>query len=237
MDGSLKLGKVSGIAIKIHWTFLILLLFVAGAELSRGGSTADVLFSLGFVLAIFLCVVLHEYGHALTARHYGVTTDKITLLPIGGVANIKKMPKKPKQELIIALAGPLVNVVIAGILALFLPLQELTQKENMGLTEAPTAENFFLLLLSINIILVLFNAIPAFPMDGGRVLRALLAMRMPRLKATKVAARIGQFFSVLFIIFGFFYNFWLVLIGVFVYLGAGAEYKMVKKEGEKEPPA
>lgn len=226
---SLTLGKILGIAIRIHWSFLLLLVLIAGAELSRGGTLSEVLFSLGFIIAIFLCVVLHEYGHALTARRYGVDTDQIILLPFGGVANIQKMPEKPKQELVIAIAGPLVNVVIAGILALALPLQELRNRSEEVLTEAPSAENFFLLLLSINIILVVFNAIPAFPMDGGRVLRSLLAMKMPRPKATRIAARVGQFFAILFIIFGFFYNFWLVLIGVFVFFGANSEYKLVKE--------
>jgi Zn-dependent protease len=229
MSSSLNLGRYAGIAVKIHWTFSFLLIFVVVAELSRGASLNEVLFTLGFVLAIFLCVVLHEYGHALTARRYGINTDQIVLLPIGGIANIQKMPKKPKQELVIAIAGPLVNVVIAAILALFLPLEELTGREEAVMTEAPTAENFFLLLFSINIILVLFNAIPAFPMDGGRVLRALLAMAMPRLKATKVAARIGQLFSLLFIVAGFFYNPWLVLIGIFVFFAANSEYKLVKE--------
>lgn len=229
---SWNLGSISGIAIKIHWTFLLLLIFVTGVEVSQGSGISEILFTLGFVLSIFLCVLLHEFGHALTGKRYGVTTDQIILLPIGGMANMQKIPENPKQELIIAVAGPLVNVVIAGLIALFLPLKDIAERGERVLLETPSAENFFLLLFAINVVLVVFNAIPAFPMDGGRVLRALLAMQMSRVKATKIAARVGQFFSLVFIGFGLFYNLWLVLIGIFVFLGATGEYKVVK-EGQQ----
>lgn len=229
MKWSLNLGKIAGIKVKIHWTFLLLIIWIIGIELERGSSTGDIAFTLGFVMTVFLCVVLHEYGHALTARRYGIQTDKIMLLPIGGVANIQKMPEKPKEELLIAIAGPAVNVVIAGLLALALPLQDILTRDPEILIREASLEHFLFLLMVVNIFLVVFNAIPAFPMDGGRVLRALLAMKMTRIQATKVASRLGQFFAIIFIVAGFFYSLILVLIGVFVFFGAYSENMIIQQ--------
>ncbi|MDX5480458.1 MAG: site-2 protease family protein [Hymenobacteraceae bacterium] len=227
MKWSLTLGRVAGIKILVHWTFVLLLGWVALTESQRGGDTYAILMAIAFIFAVFFCVVLHELGHALTARRYGIQTKVITLLPIGGVASLEKMPEKPKQELLVALAGPAVNVVIAFLLWLVLPpLQNVTAPEEFFSRITPA--NFFYLLLFVNILLVAFNAIPAFPMDGGRVLRALLAFRLGRVRATQIAANLGQFLAIFFVFVGFFYNPFLILIGIFVFFGAYSENMIVQ---------
>lgn len=226
MKWSLHLGRIAGIRILMHWSFLILLAWIIFKEVNRGSDTPTILITVGFVLSLFLCVVLHELGHSLTARRYGINTKAITLLPIGGVASLERMPQKPRQELLIAVAGPAVNVVIALILWLVLPpLREVPQEDFFM---AVTPQNFFYLLLAVNIMLVAFNAIPAFPMDGGRVLRALLAFKLGRVRATQIAANLGQFLAIFFVFIGFFYNPFLILIGIFVFLGAHSENIMVQ---------
>jgi Zn-dependent protease len=173
-----------------------------------------------FVVLIFLCVLLHELGHALAARRYGIKTPDITLLPIGGVARLERMPDKPSEEVIVALAGPALNVIIAVALSIVIGLTGgLPNPEIMQETGAPLAVRLF----TVNIWLVLFNMIPAFPMDGGRVLRAVLAMRMNYGRATQVAASIGQGIAFVFFILGLLWNPMLLLIAVFVYFGAGSE--------------
>ncbi|PTX22547.1 Zn-dependent protease [Pontibacter mucosus] len=226
MKWSLNLGRVAGIKILVHWTFVLLLGWVAFTEAQRGSDTPTILLAIGFVLAVFFCVVLHELGHALTAKHYGINTKMITLLPIGGVASLEKMPEKPKQELLVALAGPAVNVVIALILWLVLPSLQGTPTEEFFLRITPA--NFFYLLFFVNVVLVVFNAIPAFPMDGGRVLRALLAFKLGRVRATQIAANLGQLLAIFFIFVGFFYNPFLILIGAFVFFGAYSENMVVQ---------
>ncbi len=176
--------------------------------------------AVGFVLLLFCVVVLHELGHALAARHYGITTKDITLLPIGGVARLERMPEKPVQELVIAIAGPLVNVALAIPLAVIVWLS----REPLTLSHAVEGQwSIWERLLTANIFLAIFNMIPAFPMDGGRVLRAILAMRLPYVEATNVAANIGQAFAVLMGIVGLFINPFLILIAVFVWIGAAGE--------------
>ncbi len=228
MKGSLSLGKISGIRVQIHWTFLLIIIWVAFLEMQKGSDLSTTLLTIAFVLVIFACVVLHEFGHALAARRYGIATRKITLLPIGGIASLERMPEDPKQELVVALAGPAVNVVIALILLVFLyPFPDYS--DQMEQLQSISAGNFLFYLFVTNVMLVLFNAIPAFPMDGGRVLRALLAFRMDRVRATQIAANLGQVIAIMFFFLGFFYNFWLILIGVFVYFGASGEYLMIKQ--------
>lgn len=161
MKWSLNLGRIAGIKILVHWTFALLLGWVAFTEVQRGSDLSATLLAIGFILAVFCCVVLHELGHALTARNYGINTKMITLLPIGGVASLEKMPEKPKQELLVALAGPAVNVVIAFLLWLVLPSLQGMPADDFFLRI--TADNFLYLLLFVNVVLVLFNAIPAFP--------------------------------------------------------------------------
>lgn len=222
MNWSFKLGRLWGIDVFMHWTFLILLGWILVSNMNAGQTLAESLMGVIFILALFGCVVLHEYGHALTARRYGVKTKNITLLPIGGVANMEKMPDKPIHELWVALAGPAVNLVIAAILLIYFQFFG-TYPNVEEFTGVVTTDNFLFFLLIVNIILAVFNMIPAFPMDGGRVLRALLAMRFDRSKATNIAAKIGQFLAILFVFAGFFYNFWWIFIGLFIFLGAGAE--------------
>jgi Zn-dependent protease/CBS domain-containing protein len=181
--------------------------------------------AIAFVLAIFGCVILHEFGHALTARRFGIKTEDITLLPIGGVARLERMPDDPKEELLVAAAGPAVNVAIAAVLAVILFF---TGRFSNLLPEDPFAGSFLANLMFVNIALVIFNLLPAFPMDGGRVLRALLATRMDYLRATTIAANIGQAMAIAFGLFGLFRSPLLIFIAIFVYLGAEGESRLVQ---------
>ena len=185
-----------------------------------------------FVLTIFICVILHELGHVQAAAHFGIPTNKITLLPIGGVAAIKRIPEKPKEELIVAIAGPLVNVVIALLIFIFFPVTQMfnTLSESSAASSSINLSTFPFYLFSANIILFIFNLIPAFPMDGGRILRALLAMKMTRLKATKIASITGQGIAVIFFVFGLMNNPFLALIGVFIFFGARSENFAVQSQ-------
>jgi Zn-dependent protease/predicted transcriptional regulator len=227
MKWSLKLGKLLGIDVYLHFTFLLLLAFL-GFYYWRATHNVDAaLRGVAFIVALFGCVGLHELGHALMARRYGIKTRDITLLPIGGIARLEKMPENPTQELWVALAGPAVNVFIAVVLLVglaatggFTPVEEISV--NGG--------SFWQRLIVLNLILVAFNLLPAFPMDGGRVLRALLALRLGRRRATAIAANVGQGMAIVFGIFGFFYNPFLIFIGIFVYLGAQAEAGMVEMQ-------
>lgn len=229
MKWSFSLGRVFGIKLEVHITFFLILLFFLLMYLGRGESLLTALMGCVLVLAIFGCVVLHELGHALTARRYGIKTRDITLYPIGGVARLERMPKKPVHELWVALAGPAVNVVIALILAVvvfgtgsWLPL---TKENVQSVADVP----FWQELMLVNIFLVLFNLLPAFPMDGGRVLRALLAMVFPYSRATVVAALCGQAMALVFAIVGLMiWNPFLIFIAIFVWFGAAQESNMVR---------
>lgn len=219
MSWSFRILRVAGIDVKVHVTFLLLLAFFAVIYYSQGGAPAAAEGVL-FILLLFACVLLHEFGHALAAKGYGIRTPDITLLPIGGVARLERMPDKPFQELVVALAGPLVNVVIVS--GLFLVMGG--RGDFARLTQLQAADvDLVMKMFSINILLVVFNMIPAFPMDGGRVLRALLATRMNYARATQVAASIGQGFAVVFGLVGLFHNPFLIFIAVFVWLGASQE--------------
>ncbi len=235
MKWSWRLGTLAGIALYVHATFLLLLAWVALGEYQASRSASAALGGVVFVIAIFACVVLHELGHALTARRYGIRTRDITLLPIGGVARLERMPREPRQELLVALAGPAVNVVIAVLLFLWLGLTggmpDFADSASLG--SAFLERTFAARLLAVNVWLVLFNLIPAFPMDGGRVLRALLVMRSRDFaQATETAARVGRFFALVFGILGLFVvgNPFLVLIALFVWLGAAGEASAAKTE-------
>src|SRR5712691_10586222 len=215
MSWSLPIVRIAGIQLRIHITFLLLIGWLAFGYYSQGGSAAAVAGVL-VILLLFGCVVLHEFGHAFAAKAFGINTPDITLLPIGGVARLERMPEEPIQELIIAAAGPAVNLIIALCLLL----------TGGSFVYPPTAESSLNdVLLTINIVLLLFNLLPAFPMDGGRVLRALLATRMGYARATQVAATVGQGFAFVFGFIGLLNPNWfmLIFIALFVYIGASQE--------------
>ncbi|MBU6342427.1 MAG: site-2 protease family protein [Bacteroidetes bacterium] len=280
MRSSLKLFTWFGIPVHLHWTFGLIFLYafyIGGAE---GGGWIGILLTIGLFVSLFGCVLLHEFGHSLTARRYGVQTQDIILTPIGGIARLERMPEKPIQEFLVAIMGPMVNVVIALLLLLigrlvytgvewnyfiatiydyFSPVLHFfgdlidvllgqlepsdfyarfeegwpsTEAQNIAIEGELNVGSLLLLmpiLLSVNLMLVLFNMIPAFPMDGGRVFRALLAMRLGRVSATKWASRVGQFIALLFVLFGLLKGgIMLVLIGFFVFSMARTENNMVQ---------
>ncbi len=219
---SWKLVRVAGIDVYVHATFVILIVWLALSYWATAGLPA-VISGVGFILLLFGCVVLHEFGHALTARRYGIRTRHITLLPIGGVADLEKMPDDPHQEILVALAGPAVNLVIAALLWSWLAMTgALIPGETFSVTSGPLLQQ----LVVLNIILAVFNLLPAFPMDGGRVLRAALAMRMGRVQATQTAAKIGQGLALWLGLIGLLYNPFLIFIALFVWIGAAAEAEM-----------
>lgn len=220
MKWSIHLGRMLGIDVFLHVTFLLLLGFIAVTHWLNHGSLAAVVGGVGFFVALFVCVLLHEYGHALAARRFGIATRDITLLPIGGVARLERMPDKPIQELWVALAGPAVNVVIAAALAVGLTLTGSWEPLSALST---TGGGFVERLLAVNVGLVLFNMIPAFPMDGGRVLRAVLALRLEYARATRIAATIGQGLAIAFGFAGLFSNPLLLFIAAFIWIGASQE--------------
>lgn len=213
-----ELGRISGIKIRLHWSFLLLPIYVYMSTIAEGQIQA--LLMVGLVLCVFGCVLLHELGHAFAARQFGIGTRDIILLPIGGIASLESMPRKPLQELWIAVAGPLVNVVIA--LLLFTLLSLVSLPAVLG--------NFLYNLAAVNVFLVLFNMIPAFPMDGGRVLRSVMAMFMPYVKATTIAATVGKYCALLMLVFGLINintHFMLILLAGFVYMAGQAEKMQV----------
>jgi len=226
MKFSLYLGKYQGIKVFIHWTFSLLLLWIIIANTRAGVALEDTGWSLLFILTLFFCIILHEFGHALTAKKYGINTKDIILLPIGGLARLEKLPDDPKQELWVALAGPMVNVVIFFFLILIIAFSGFDPEswEELHLDGG----SILIYLATSNMILALFNLIPAFPMDGGRVLRAFLSTKMSRVKATEIAGSIGQFLAMGFVFLGLFYNPFLVLIGIFIFLGAQTEMTQIK---------
>ena len=220
-----KLGTFAGIDVFVHATFLLLIAWIGYSYWLQYGTLAKVAEGILFILALFLCVVLHEYGHALTARRYGIKTRDITLYPIGGVARLERLPDKPIEELWVALMGPAVNVVIAVLLFVYLYTTH-GQAPTLALNVA--SGSFVERLMMVNISLVLFNLIPAFPMDGGRVLRALLALRLDYVRATQIAANVGQGVAFLFGLIGLFSNPFLLFIALFVWIGASQEASMVQ---------
>lgn len=229
MPWSLTIGRLGETAIRIHVTFLLFLVWIWAAYYRSGGSQAaweGVL----FVAMLFFCVLLHELGHVVAARRYGVKTPDITLWPFGGIANLERIPEKPSQELVVAIAGPAVNVVIAVVLLAVLSFTLAggdLKAEDLAKIEDPRT-SMLVKLAGANIFLVLFNLIPAFPMDGGRVLRALLAMKMGFARATALAASIGQGLAIGLGLLGIFTNPMLMIIGVFVFLAASGEAGQVQ---------
>jgi Zn-dependent protease len=242
MRSSLKIATVFGIQVRIHVTFLLFLAWIWISYYQLAGFSGAMQGVL-FILALFTCVLLHEFGHAFAAREFGIKTPDITLLPIGGVARLSRIPDKPWQELVVAIAGPLVNVIIAAVLlSVISGTTELLQIDRL---ENPRIE-LLGKLAAINVMLVIFNMIPAFPMDGGRVLRALLAMAMPYMRATQIAAWIGQGLALLFAFFGIlsylgitFFGVrgspFLIFIAFFIFVGAQQEVIMSKVHRFSQP--
>ena len=220
MSWSFTIARVAGTKVNIHFTFLILLAWI-GLDLYQKSGAVAAAEGLVFILSLFACVLLHEFGHAFAARHFGIRTPLITLLPFGGLASIERIPKKPQQEIVIAIAGPLVNVVIVAVLWITRglgPTWHFPDPEE----SLPMAER----LLAINIMLILFNMLPVFPMDGGRVLRAVLALIFPWLKATEIASLTGQGLAIaggILAISGPHPQLFLLLIAIFIFFAAGAE--------------
>ena len=223
MTWSLNIGRVAGTVVRVHLTFLLFLAWIFAASYASGGA-ATAWDSLVLMILLFLCVLLHEFGHIFTARAFGVPTPYVTLLPIGGVAQLERIPEEPWEEFLIAIAGPMVNIVITvALIALFgadLQANAAAAVDNMKI---PLVDR----LAAVNLFLALFNMIPAFPMDGGRVLRALLASRLGYVRATEIAASIGQFVAFALGFIGLLYNPILIFIAIFVYLAASSEAHMV----------
>jgi Zn-dependent protease/CBS domain-containing protein len=225
MRWSWKIGKLAGIDLYVHATFFLLILWVAIVYWVGGHSLAAVVNGVVFILVLFACIVAHEFGHALTARRYGIPTRDITLLPIGGLSRLERMPDKPWQEFWVALAGPAINVALAILLYIWILVSHgWIPITKLRISEGPFVER----ILIANLFLVLFNLIPAFPMDGGRVLRALLATRMDYPRATRTAAGIGQALALVFGLLGLFFDPFLLFIALFVWIGAAQEASAVQ---------
>lgn len=241
MKGSLKIAQLFGIPVKLHWSFSLLIVYVIYSGFSIGFSWDRIALMGLSLLGLFFCVVMHEYGHALTARKYGVQTKDIILSPIGGIARLERLPEKPIQEFYVAVAGPLVNIAIA---ILIIPLFILIfgkdiqwnngfVKSLLNLIDFSGPSNILPFLLLGNIALAGFNLLPAFPMDGGRIFRSLLSIKLGRLRATRIASYLGNLFGIAMIVYGFFgeqSSIVTSLIGVFIFLLATYEYRMVKLE-------
>jgi Zn-dependent protease len=220
-----KIGRLFGIDLYVHWTFLLLLALYGFQGYQVGGINAAA-YSAGLITAMFGCVVLHELGHSLTARRFGIETREITLSPIGGVAALERIPRRPREEFLITIAGPAVNVVIAGVLY---GLLSLVDPRTITSPSMSVAYRFLSELMVINVVLAIFNMLPAFPMDGGRILRATLAVWLEYCTATKIAVRVGQVVAVGIGIAGImgYFGIMAILIAVFVFMAGEAELKQV----------
>jgi Zn-dependent protease len=229
MRGSVKIATVAGIPVRIHWTFLLLIGYIFISNYMAGKTSDQILWSLIFILSVFFTVFLHELGHARAARLYGIHTLDITILPIGGVARLTEIPSKPVQEIVVSVAGPLVNVVLSLLVFIFFGVG-FKDIASLKVGESINKDNFFIYFFTVNLWLAFFNLIPGFPMDGGRIFRALLSFRMERHIATRIAAYVGQAVAVVFIFIGFFSNPFLIFIGLFIILGAESEAESVKTD-------
>jgi len=228
MNGILRIGVFGGIPVVVHWSFGLILIWSAYQGHQIGG-WSYVGFSVLLTLLLFICVLLHEFGHALMARRFGIPTRSILLLPIGGVAALLRIPQKPSQELLIAIAGPAVNVVIATVLFLLFGMPGTMDLDLWSFRTFAEA------LLYVNLAMIAFNLIPAFPMDGGRILRALLAIKLPYLRATAIAAVIGQILAAGMFVYGISRSPFMSLIGVMVFFAARKEYEMVRMREQAVP--
>lgn len=234
MKGALKIFTAFNIPVFLHWSFGLIFVYIFYIAQSEGFTASETVWALATVLGLFVCVTLHEFGHALAARRYGVGTKDIALYPIGGVARLHRLPKKPLQEFVVAIAGPLVNFAIVLLLLPYLYfLPEATESLFNGSGFATTVFNFLPAMFFLNLVLGIFNLIPAFPMDGGRILRALLSIKLKRVTATLIAARIGQVIAIAAVWYGIMSENagpTTALIGVFIFMMAQQEYRFVKTE-------
>lgn len=242
MRGAFQIARLFDIPVRVHWSFFLLPLFIAWSNQRQGSTWNDTAWSFLFLAALFVCVVLHEFGHILMARRFGVGTKDIILSPIGGIARLYSLPEKPGQEFQVALAGPMVNVVIAALLGplawwfwkdeLYVILAAFFESPQAGGEPSGSFLDYFIPgLFLLNIALAVFNLLPAFPMDGGRIFRALLSYRFTRLKATRIAARVGQVVALLLTVYSFQEGSYLTsLIGVFIFFMAQMEYRNVKTD-------
>lgn len=233
-SGTLQLAKIAGIPIRLHWSFVLIFLWVGYNGWQDRISMLQILYLELYVITLFFCVLLHEYGHALVARKFGHKTRDILLTPIGGIARLESISEKPSQEFWIAIAGPMVNIVIALILGAAMLLSgpsEFFERAAAFPESDASLKSFIPLTMVSNVILAVFNFIPAFPMDGGRILRALLSMKWSRLRSTWIAARIGQVFALVFLIFAASQGHWmLILVSIFIFFTAASELKQVQWE-------
>jgi Zn-dependent protease/CBS domain-containing protein len=231
MGGSFKIGRFSDIDVRVHWTFFLLLAFFAFIGYQTSGSLLGALTATAVIVALFICVLLHEFGHSLVAQRLGIEIHSITLLPIGGVSNLESLPEKPSDEVKITIAGPLVNVVLAPIFfGLGLLLGAVPRLPSDLFTGIGSVGQFFFYLGYLNVLLAVFNLLPAFPMDGGRILRGLLATRLGVLRATEISSIVGQVFAAAFFLIGLLGgNILLALIAVFIFFGASGESQMVRQ--------
>jgi len=231
MKLNLHLGVYFGIPVNLHWTFIFLPMITVYWAITKGADTSTILLLLGLVLLIFFCVVLHEFGHALMAKRYGVKTKDIILLPICGLARLERLPDRPIHELLVAIAGPMVNLFLAMLIAIslfFMPAVSLSVITDLSEAHI-TLVSFPFILVAFNLAMVVFNLFPIFPMDGGRILRSLLAMKLTPNQATTWASYVGQFFSVLIVLLGLWLgDYILAMTGVFVFLLAAREQSIVK---------
>jgi Zn-dependent protease/CBS domain-containing protein len=232
MGGAFKIGRFSGIDVRVHWTFFLLLAYFAFIGYRASGSLLGALTDTVTIVALFICVLLHEFGHSLVAQRLGLKIHSITLLPLGGVSNLESLPEKPSDEVKITLAGPLVNVVLAPIFfGVGLLLGAVPRMPADVFTGIGSVGQFFFYLGYLNVVLAVFNLIPAFPLDGGRILRALLATRLGALRATDISSRVGQLFAFAFFLIGLLGgNFLLALVAVFIFFGATGEAQMVRQQ-------
>ncbi|MGK0366174.1 MAG: Zn-dependent protease/predicted transcriptional regulator [Saprospiraceae bacterium] len=235
MKGAVKILTAFNIPVFVHWSFGLILAYVLFISNDQGFSGSETLWAIITVLGLFFCVTLHEFGHALAARRYGVGTKDIALYPIGGIARLERLPKKPIQEFVVAIAGPLVNFAIALLLLpymIFMPNS--LEILEAGKSFAGSASDFLPAMFVLNLGLGIFNLIPAFPMDGGRIFRALISLKLDRVKATLVAARLGQIIAAFAIFFGLQGELGATtaFIGFFIFMMAQQEYRFVKTEGK-----
>lgn len=227
MKNSIKLFTINHISIYLHWSFGLLIALMLFIQSATGTTTSEVLWSVTAVAAVFACVIFHELCHSLAAGRYGIHTQSITLLPIGGIAAMEKMPEKPIAEIVVSAAGPMGNLLIAVALLPFIPGYPPFWKA-ADVIRSVNSYNFLYFLYVVNIMLALFNLIPAFPMDGGRILKGILGLRMDATRSTAIAAFTGRIIAALFIIGGLIiFDIVLMLIGFFIIVSGAGEEKMV----------